>query len=106
MDQITPVSESSRYGMLFEARYYDHASTARLAGISVRRLLKYWRYGLIAPARPADRYGIFFDDEAVFLLRRAEAIRRELDANIRTVVVLDRLHRDVESLRRELRFYR
>jgi len=85
---------------------YDHRAVAELAGVSVRRLLHYWRYSIIQPVENTGRYGIFFDDEAIYTLRKAECLRRGMSLNyaaIRTVLILkDR----IAELDAEVRFLR
>jgi DNA-binding transcriptional MerR regulator len=85
---------------------YDHIAVAELADVSVRRLLLYWRHSIIQPVENTGRYGIFFDDEAIYTLRKAESLRIEMHLDysaIRTALVLkDR----IAELDAEVRFLR
>ena len=82
---------------------YNHQVTARLANISVRDLLRYWRYRIVAPASNTGRYGIFFDDEAVYRLRQADYLRREHGVNMIGIQMILSLNKRVEELDAEMR---
>jgi len=85
---------------------FDYATAASMAGISSRVLLKYWKMGLIRPIGDTERYGVYFDQEAIYLTRQAELMRQELAVDMRAAVVIVKLRQEVEMLREELRFWR
>jgi DNA-binding transcriptional MerR regulator len=85
---------------------YDHIAAAELAGVSVRRLLHYWRYAIIQPVRNTGRYGIFFDDGAIYTLRKAECLRREMRLNYSGIRAVLLLEDRIAGLDAEVRFLR
>jgi len=85
---------------------YDHEAVAELAGVSVHRLLHYWRYDIIQPVMNTGRYGIFFDDEAIYTLRKAECLRRELGLNYSGIQTVLLLRGRIAELDAEVRFLR
>lgn len=87
-------------------RIYDHYQTAQLARVSVRSLLKYWRHGVIHPKNRGERYGIFFEEEAIYRVRKAENIRIKMQTNIASAAAIFKLVEDNERLRTELNFIR
>ncbi|MGJ8653342.1 MAG: chaperone modulator CbpM [Opitutaceae bacterium] len=85
---------------------YDHQAAAQSAGVSVREFLIYWNHHIIQPAMNTGRYGIFFNDEAIFIVRKAEQIKRDLgvsDVGVRAVLLLQKR---IEELTAEVRFLR
>ncbi len=84
----------------------NHHEAAQLAHVTVRALLKYWKAGLIKPLNDCQRFGIFFDEEAVYRIRKAESIRRSLQTNILSASVVLSLTEQIQSLKREVRFFR
>lgn len=84
----------------------DHLAAAEYAGVPVRDLLKYWKLGLIQPLDSTERYGIYFDEEVIYLVRQAELIRKRFDTNLRTAATMLRMRHEIERLRRELRFHK
>jgi len=56
-------------------RLFSHDEVARIARVPVRSVLKYWKSGLIQPRNDCERYGILFDEEAIYRIRKAETIR-------------------------------
>ncbi len=85
---------------------FDHAAAASMAGIPSRVMLKYWKIGLIRPIGDTERYGIYFDQEAIYLTRQAELMRQELSIDMKAATIIVKLGKEVESLREELRFWR
>lgn len=85
---------------------FDCATAASMSGVANRVMLKYWKLGLIQPIGDVKRYGIFFDQEAIYLTRQAELMRQKLSVDMRAACVIVRLKREVETLREELRFWR
>jgi len=84
----------------------DHETLASYAGVSVRDLLKYCNAGLIEPVRPIERYGMYFEEEAIYLVRQAEQIRRDFGTNLRAAATMLRMKREIENLRREIKFHK
>lgn len=85
---------------------FNHQETAQLARVATRTLLKYWRYGLIEPRNRGERYGIFFDEQAIYRIRKAESVRVSMKTNIPAAVAILKLMDQVEDLKAELRFSR
>lgn len=85
---------------------YDFATAATIAGIPSRVMLKYWKIGLIRPIGDTQRYGVYFDQEAIYLTRQAEEMRQEFNVDMRAACVMVKLRQEVEALREELRFWR
>lgn len=88
------------------ARFFDHQTTAQLARVPTRTLLRYWRHGLIKPLNRGERYGIFFDEQAIYRIRKAENVRESMRANIASATTIIKLLDEVETLKTELRFNR
>lgn len=84
----------------------DHQKTAQLARVPTRTLLRYWRHGLIKPLNRGERYGIFFDEQAIYRIRKAENIRVSMRTNIASATTILKLLDEVETLKTELRFNR
>lgn len=87
-------------------RLYDHTAAAQLAGVSVRVFLIYWNRDIIEPAMNTGRYGIFFNDEAIFTVRKAEQLKRDLGVNYPGVRAVLILQRRIDELTAEVRFLR
>lgn len=85
---------------------FDHVTTASMAGVPTRLVLKYWKIGLVKPIGDTARYGIYFDQEAIYLIRQAELMRQELSVDMRAATVIVKLRQKVEILHEELRFWR
>lgn len=85
---------------------YDHLAAAQLAGVNVRELLIYWNHHIIQPAMNTGRYGIFFNDEAIFTVRKAEQLKRDLGVNDPGVRAVLLLQKRIEELTAEVRFLR
>ena len=79
---------------------------AKLAGVTRRVWLRYWRWGLAnsdGVVNPDQRH---FDGEAIYRVRRAERIRERMETNLRTAATIVQLLERVDKLERELDFYR
>lgn len=85
---------------------YDHSSAAQLAGVSVREFLIYWNHDIIQPAMNTGRYGIFFNDEAIFIVRQAEQLKRDLGVSYSGVRAVLIMQKRIEELTAEVRFLR
>lgn len=89
-----------------EGEVYDPTTAARMAGVTPRIFLKYFRMGLYESLGDVERYGYTFDLEAVYRARQAERVKTEFDVDMRAAVLIVKLRFEVESLREELRFWR
>ena len=87
-------------------RILNHQDLATRARIPVRSLLKCWKAGLIEPCNDCQRYGIYFEEEAIYRIRKAESIRVVLQTNIASASIVLSLSEEIHNLKRELRFYR
>ena len=85
---------------------FDHQKTAQIARVPTRTLLRYWRHGLIKPINSCERHGIFFDEQAIYRIRKAESIRTSMRTNIASATTILHLMEEVEELRTELKFNR
>lgn len=83
---------------------YNHETAARLADVSVRYLLRCWNHGIVAPVSNTGRYGIYFDDEAIYRLRQADYLRRERGINISGIALILSLGNRIEELEAEIKF--
>jgi DNA-binding transcriptional MerR regulator len=81
---------------------YTIDELARLAGISPALARRYFDEGLIEAIAGNARTAWFFDDNALFEVRRMERLRRELGVNIAGVAVIRQLQRQIEELQAEL----
>lgn len=84
---------------------FNHQDAAHAARVPVRSLLKYWKFGLIQPCNDCQRFGIFFDEEAIYRIRKAETIRNNLKTNIASASIILSLTEEIHSLKQELRFF-
>jgi MerR family transcriptional regulator, heat shock protein HspR len=81
---------------------YTLEELARLGGVSPALLQRYVDEGLIDPIAGNMRTSFFFDDNALFELRRIQRLRRELGVNIAGVAVIHELQRQLDDLKAEL----
>ena len=81
---------------------YSLDDLARLAGVSPALVQRYFDEGLIEPVAGNARTAWFFDDNALFELRRIQRLRRELGVNIAGVAVIHELQRQIDELKAEL----
>lgn len=84
----------------------NHHDVAMRARVPVRSLLKYWKAGLIKPCNDCQRYGIYFEEEAIYRIRKAESIRDALQTNIASASLLLSFSEEINHLKQELRFFR
>lgn len=101
-DQITVQSTTTVYPNIL----YDHEAAAQLAGVSLRAFLIYWNNDIIQPTMNTGRYGIFFNDEAIFTVRKAEQIKRELGLNYSGIRAVMLLQKRIEELTAQVRYLR
>lgn len=85
---------------------YDVSEAAKLAGVTSRTFLKYYRLGLYQLLGDTQRQGYLFDWDAVYLARQAERVRGELGIDMRSATIVVKLKCDNEALREELKFWR
>ena len=81
---------------------YSLEELARLGGMSPALVQRYVDEGLLEPLAGHARTAWFFDDNALFELRRIQRWRRELGLNIPGVVVVRNLLRQIDDLKAEL----
>jgi len=81
---------------------YALEELARLGGVSPALVQRYMDEGLIDPIAGNVRTSFFFDDNALFELRRIQRLRRELGVNIAGVAVIHELQRQIDELKAEL----
>jgi DNA-binding transcriptional MerR regulator len=85
---------------------YSLEMVARLARVSRYRVGLYCKHGLVRPLRDPAAGGWVFDAGAIRTVRQLESIRERFGVNLAGAEVLTRLLREVDELRRELRFLR
>ena len=81
---------------------YTLEELARLGGVSPALVQRYVDEGLIETIAGNVRTSFFFDDNALFELRRIQRLRRELGVNIAGVAVIHELQRQIDELKAEL----
>jgi DNA-binding transcriptional MerR regulator len=81
---------------------YSLDELAGLGGVPPALVQGYVDDGLIEPVAGHARTAWFFDDNALFELRRIERLRRELGVNIAGVAVIHDLLQQIEELKVEL----
>ena len=81
---------------------YTLEELARLGGVSPSLVQHYVDEGLIETIAGNARTSFFFDDNALFELRRIQRLRRELGVNIAGVAVIHELQRQIDELKAEL----
>ena len=105
--QLTLLRKTS-YGSRDASASYQYMidEAAKLAGVTRRVWLRYWRWGLAnsdGVVNPDQRH---FDGEAIYRVRRAEQIRKRMETNLRAAAAIVRLLERVDRLEQELDFYR
>jgi MerR family transcriptional regulator, heat shock protein HspR len=81
---------------------YSLEDLARLADVPPALVQRYFDEGLLEPVAGNSRTAWFFDDNALFELRRIQRLRRELGVNIAGVAVIRDLLRQIDELKAEL----
>ncbi len=66
----------------------------------------YCRHGLIAPVSPPESEGWWFDEDAIYELRRLKFLRAEYGLEPSAMRILVDMHRELDRLRAEVRFLR
>lgn len=77
-----------------------------LTGVSRREILIYCRSGLVPSVGSIDAEELFFDDEAIYRVRRIEQLRAEQGINLAGIRMIFELMNEVRRLREEMRFLR
>lgn len=85
---------------------YPINEAAERAGVPRKTWLRYWRWGLANDRGVIDPQQYYFDEEAIYRVRRAEHIRRRMETDLRAAATIVKLMERVEHLKRELDFYR
>ena len=81
---------------------YTIEDLARRAGVAPALVQRYLDEGLIEPIAGNARTSWFFDDNALFELRRIQRLRHDLGVNIAGVAVIHELLQQLEELKMEL----
>lgn len=81
---------------------YSMEELARLSGVSPALVQRYLDEGLLEPTAGNARTAWFFDDSALFELRRIQRLRSELGVNIAGIAVIRELQRQIDELQAEL----
>lgn len=85
---------------------YSLDATARIAGVSRRSIMIYYRAGLVRPVIQPP-YGVMeFTEEAIYTLRRIEHLRGVHGLDLAWIKTMFSLMDEVERLRAEVRFLR
>jgi len=85
---------------------YTLEELAHLGSVSPALVQRYVDEGLIETVAGNVRTSFFFDDNALFELRRIQRLRRELGVNIAGVAVIHELQRQIDELKAELDRFR
>jgi DNA-binding transcriptional MerR regulator len=93
-----------RLRMLSPARQapYTLEELARLGGVPPALVQRYADDGLLEPVAGHSRTAWFFDENALFELRRMERLRRELGVNLAGVAVIHDLLQQIDELKAEV----
>ena len=83
---------------------YTIEMVAQLAQAPRRRIVLYYKLGLVSPVRDPASSGWNFDDEAIRIVRRIEYLRSECGVNLTGIKLILELIDEVDRLREELRF--
>lgn len=85
---------------------YSLEMVARLAQVSRHRVAVYCRYGMVSPAADPTEQGWTFDASVIRTVRQLEDMRQVFGVNLMGARLFLRMMREIEELRRELRFVR
>ena len=86
------------------AQIYDISVAASYSETQPELILDYCRIGVITAAKRDDSDNLYFDDDAIYWLRQIRSLRTEGEVNRAALRLILDLRRQVESLKRELRF--
>jgi DNA-binding transcriptional MerR regulator len=81
---------------------YTLDELASLGGVPPALVQRYFDEGLLEAVAGNSRTAWFFDDNALFELRRIQRLRRELGVNIAGVAVIRDLLEQIDELKAEL----
>jgi DNA-binding transcriptional MerR regulator len=87
------------------ATVYNIEITERLTQIPRRTIAVYVRHHLVAPVVEQGE-GMFFDEEAIRVLRQIEQLRKSYGVNLPGIKIIMRLLEELEQRQSELRFRR
>ena len=85
---------------------YPIEAVAHLVSTTRRTILVYCKHGLLTPVVDPVDNGYYFNDEAIRMLRRIEALRTLCGNNLTAVQLILELSHEVDRLRNEVRFLR
>ncbi len=85
---------------------YTIESAANLAHVGRRRILVYYKRGLLSPVVDPECGGYYFNDEGIRALRRIQHMHSDLGINLAGIKIIFDLLNEVERLRNEVRFLR
>lgn len=77
-----------------------------LTGVPRTEILVYCRTGLLPASGNPETEELYFDDEAIYRIRRIEHLRAERGINLAGVRMIFDLMNEVQRLREEMRFLR
>ena len=86
--------------------FVDLASASELSGMHPEMIIEVTRANLVLVARKDRAGNPYFDDEAIYRLRRIEHLRSEQRAHMRTIRLIMELMDRAESAERQLRWLR
>jgi hypothetical protein len=90
----------------FRTNLHDLRTAAEMAGVTVSVLECYWEDGLARGLSVEGLDGLFFEDDSVYRVRRAERLRRQHGIDPRTAAAIMKVMEKVERLEAELAFWR
>jgi DNA-binding transcriptional MerR regulator len=99
MGTLQPVEHST------DATYTIEA-IANLAQVPRRKIVLYYKHGLVVPASESPDQGWYFNDQAIHVVRRIEYLRSTCGVNLAGIKLIMNLMKEVERLREEVRFFR
>jgi DNA-binding transcriptional MerR regulator len=85
---------------------YTIEAAAHLAHTGRRRILVYYKHGLVSPVVSPECGGYYFNDEGIRALRRLEYLQSDRGINLAGTRIIVELLDEVDRLRDEVRFLR
>jgi DNA-binding transcriptional MerR regulator len=82
---------------------YTIEATSRLVNVSRRTILVYCKHRLLSPATGTADYGYYFDRDAIYALRRIEALRTVCGEDFAGIRIILELTAALERLRSDIR---
>jgi MerR family transcriptional regulator/heat shock protein HspR len=80
---------------------YTIDDAGQIAHTPRRRILIYYKHGLVSPVTDPVREGYYFDGDAIRTLRRIEFLRCDCGVNLNGIKMILQLINEVEHLREE-----